>query len=353
MAEKALAVVEPQDTGIVEEVVIKGDLSKLTPQERATYYVRVCRSVGLNPFTQPFAYVTLNGKLTLYALKGATDQLRGLHAISITETRTEYVDELLVVTVFGRDKAGRIDSEIGAVTIGGLKGEAKANALMKALTKAKRRLTLSMVGLGMLDETEIETVPSARPVPVDVQTGEIVQAGPPAATRGAEVVVEMPDAPRTLNAAPGPSQGATPPPPAPKATRGGAMNRLHALAAERTDGDAHQWLKARQAEMSPQRATESLSTWTEAMLSDFAAWIEARYPLEADDEVEIDHETGEVIGSQPALIAVSAEDFEKRIAAATGEDELAAIHADLTAARADRALWDRFGAKARAIRTAR
>src|SRR6516162_3098534 len=53
---------------------------------------------------------------------------------------------------------GRIDTSIGAVSIGGLKGDNKCNALMKAETKAKRRLTLSICGLGMLDETEIETV---------------------------------------------------------------------------------------------------------------------------------------------------------------------------------------------------
>ena len=33
---------------------------------------------------------------------------------------------------------------------------------MKAETKAKRRVTLSICGLGMLDETEVETIPGAR-----------------------------------------------------------------------------------------------------------------------------------------------------------------------------------------------
>jgi hypothetical protein len=37
-----------------------------------------------------------------------------------------------------------------------------ANALMKAETKAKRRVTLSIAGLGWLDETELETIPQAR-----------------------------------------------------------------------------------------------------------------------------------------------------------------------------------------------
>src|SRR6202008_2665643 len=53
------------------------------------------------------------------------------------------------------------------------KGEALGNALMKASTKAKRRATLSICGLGMLDETELETIPTAMPAHVDKDTGEV------------------------------------------------------------------------------------------------------------------------------------------------------------------------------------
>ena len=45
------------------------------------------------------------------------------------------------------------------VPIEGLRGEALSNAMMKATTKAKRRVTLSLCGLGMLDETEVESIP--------------------------------------------------------------------------------------------------------------------------------------------------------------------------------------------------
>jgi hypothetical protein len=39
--------------------------------------------------------------------------------------------------------------------------EGGANAAMKCITKAKRRATLSVCGLGLLDETGIETIPAA------------------------------------------------------------------------------------------------------------------------------------------------------------------------------------------------
>jgi hypothetical protein len=58
--------------------------------------------------------------------------------------------------------AGRTDIARGAVTLQGLKGEALANAIMKTETKAKRRATLSICGLGFLDETEIEDMPQER-----------------------------------------------------------------------------------------------------------------------------------------------------------------------------------------------
>jgi hypothetical protein len=59
-----------------------------------------------------------------------------------------------------------MDSSIGAVSVDGLKGDDLANAMMKAETKSKRRVTLSICGLGMLDETEIETIKEAAPVEI-------------------------------------------------------------------------------------------------------------------------------------------------------------------------------------------
>src|SRR5690606_31544062 len=130
---------------LVEKVVVDGDLSKLSPAERLAYYRAVCDSVGLNPLTKPFEYIHLNGKLRLYALKGATDQLRSVHGISIELEPPIFQDDLVIVTAVAKDRNGRVDSDTGAVPIAGLKGEAKANAILKAITKAKRRVTLSMV----------------------------------------------------------------------------------------------------------------------------------------------------------------------------------------------------------------
>jgi hypothetical protein len=147
---------------IIEQVLVMGDLARLNPEQRNQYYRAVCESLGLNPLTRPFEYITLNGKLQLYARKDCTDQLRKIHGVSIRIAGREVMDDLMVVTAEATDKSGRTDSSIGAVSIAGLRGEAKANALMKAETKSRRRVTLALCGLGMLDESELDGIPNPR-----------------------------------------------------------------------------------------------------------------------------------------------------------------------------------------------
>lgn len=158
----AVATISPEKAGaIIEAVIARGDIAQLSPEERAKFYVKVCESVRLNPMTRPFEYITLNGKLTLYARKDATDQLRSIHNVSVTDLAESEREGVFIVTAKVMNGSGRTDSSKGAVTITGLKGDALANAIMKAETKAKRRATLSICGLGfVLDETEIETVPA-------------------------------------------------------------------------------------------------------------------------------------------------------------------------------------------------
>jgi hypothetical protein len=153
----------------LEKVLIGGDLAALSPQDRMAYYSAVCRSLGLNPLTRPFDYIELwdsarrHRRLTLYAKKDATDQLRKLHGISIPQDQitTEMIGGVFVVRAAAQSADGRTDTDVGAAAVEGLQGESLANAIMKAYTKAKRRVTLSICGLGWLDETEIDSIPHA------------------------------------------------------------------------------------------------------------------------------------------------------------------------------------------------
>lgn len=148
------------ESRVVESVITRGDISDLKPAERARYYLQLCESLGLSAAAQPFTPLKLNGKEILYASRGATDQLAARHGIN-----REIVDGPKLIDVAGTKMIyavcrathpnGRSETAVATVPAQDL-----INALMKCETKAKRRATLSILGLGMLDETEIETIPA-------------------------------------------------------------------------------------------------------------------------------------------------------------------------------------------------
>lgn len=145
----------------IEQVLVKGDLTPLTPEQREKYVQKVCDSLGLNYWTKPFAYIVLNGQLQLYALRTCTDQLRKVYGVSVEVLREQYDRGMLTVYVRARDKSGRTDEDFGSVPWSEkMAPEFASNLKMKCITKAKRRVTLSICGLGWLDETEVEDIPA-------------------------------------------------------------------------------------------------------------------------------------------------------------------------------------------------
>ena len=250
----ALAPARSSAIAELEKVVLQGNLKGLSDGERIAYYARVCESLGLNPLTRPFEYIELQGKLTLYARKDATDQLRQLHGVNIVNLERERTDDLQIVTCTVRDRYGREDSAIGAVSIKGLGGEALANALMKAETKAKRRATLSVCGLGWMDEVEamdarrVEVAPrEALTSGIASRTAALIAAAGEASEPGESEAV-VPDGGAEAEGVLSPSAGSPdePTPVAPRARRkpadrkpleqgdaGYGTARAHAVADER------------------------------------------------------------------------------------------------------------------------
>lgn len=181
------------------KVILEGDLSKLKPDEKVMYYKQVCDSVGLNPLTQPLAFIRFQGKEVLYAGKNCTEQLRDLHGISLRIVGTQKIDDLYIVTAEATNKHGRSDSSTGAVNLKGLSGDNLANAVMKAETKAKRRVTLSISGLGFLDESETDSIQGAQKLNVDMETGEILEPRLPTAHIPIPMELPKPIASQFLN----------------------------------------------------------------------------------------------------------------------------------------------------------
>lgn len=163
---------------IADQVLVQGDLSSLDDNQKAAYYLKVCESLGLNPHTQPFEYLKLNGQIKLYATKACSDQLRKINGVSLEILSRELLDEVYTVTARAEDAAGRRDESSGVVSLKGMSGEPRANAIMKAETKAKRRVTLSICGLGWLDETEVESLQNSCKQPATQTMNLIKQKDP-------------------------------------------------------------------------------------------------------------------------------------------------------------------------------
>lgn len=164
---------------------------KAAPDEHKNEFTQLfCEHAGISAISRPIQWLFLNGKLQPYAAKDCTDQLRRVNEISLSVVGRDYSPDgsVYIVTCQARAKSGRYDESTGAVSLlepekirvegrwqdnprAGqlLRGDDRVNAIMKAETKAKRRVTLSLCGLGMLDESEIETIADATLAPVAAQ----------------------------------------------------------------------------------------------------------------------------------------------------------------------------------------
>ena len=157
--EKTLATTQPIDGEwrAIESVVIGGDLAPLTPEQRVRYMQRVCTGLSLNWETSPFIYVKPADKLILYATKDCAAQLRRRDGISIEVTGRSFMPEqgIYCVEVKATNAQGRSETAIGVVGVKGMTHEQLAGQMMRAETKAKRRVTLSLCGLGLDGEDDM------------------------------------------------------------------------------------------------------------------------------------------------------------------------------------------------------
>lgn len=183
LAARIKPVAEEIDPAILEKALIGGDIGALATPQRLQLIMAICRSLSLNHLTRPFEFTQIDGKWMIYARKDCTEQLRRRDCITVKITGRKTEDGVHVVTALAILPSGREDEAIGAVPmaepdhvwewskdrgakvpvenpIAGhlLPPVARAKAMMLAETKAKRRVTLSIAGLGIPDESELDFV---------------------------------------------------------------------------------------------------------------------------------------------------------------------------------------------------
>lgn len=161
---------------IIEKIVTKGDLSGLTQEQKLAYLIYTCNKLNLDPAAQPFNLISFRqGNLTkevLYCTKAGAEQLTKNNNVSHAILEEKEHNGIYIVKARASLPDGRFVEDMGIVDISkGFSGTPPnntelANLMLKAVTKAKRRATLSLLGLGMMDETETETLPEAKVIDI-------------------------------------------------------------------------------------------------------------------------------------------------------------------------------------------
>jgi hypothetical protein len=175
------------DLNLIKKILKTDNLATLTQQEREEYYLARCEALGLDPLSKPFSYLEMkDGKggtrTILYFNKNASDQLRGKLKIKFGKPEFKKSDcgEYLQAEVMFELPDGRVEFATAAVPlvkedvawnklpdgskvkvvkgILQLSPDEKANAVMKLETKLKNRATMSAMGSGMMDESELDTL---------------------------------------------------------------------------------------------------------------------------------------------------------------------------------------------------
>ncbi len=166
MASSQQMINRPVNNGaLIEKVILANDLSGLTPIEKVQHVSNICTSLGINPLTKPIQLLKFQGREIPYVTRDGCDQLRKVNHVSISKIETKILEGgLYVVTAYETTQDGRQDSSTGVINIAGKKGDDLCNAMMKAESKAKRRVTLSICGLGMPEESEADSMAGAQKV---------------------------------------------------------------------------------------------------------------------------------------------------------------------------------------------
>lgn len=210
----AIAAPSPDDNldpAMLEQVLVHGDIARLSPQQRMAYYKMRCEAAGLDYRAQPFSYMQLQGKLTLYCTKAGANQITAKYKIGFKDVKDRFESGLYIVHVTAYTPDGRETPDMAAIPVDGLRGDALSNAMMKCMTKAKRRATLSHQGLGEMDESEVETIPGAKMI-----DASLVQDAEPNLAPTEYEFRDPPEVPEVLSAkrrTPRVAEGAKPPAP--------------------------------------------------------------------------------------------------------------------------------------------
>jgi hypothetical protein len=157
----ALADLTDEDVRALEAAVMSNDFGQLTTRQRMAAMFQRCAALGLDIRLNPFVWAVMNKKLVPVRTKNAGSQSRGNMRTNLLPVQQvlDHRAGVYMVMFKASNPDGRTDYDIGATSIKNLSGEAYANAIMVAWTKAKNRVTESLETTGVnLSEEEVASV---------------------------------------------------------------------------------------------------------------------------------------------------------------------------------------------------
>ena len=156
---------------LFDKFILSGDVSGYSEAEKVGVLLTLCDKYDFDPIQRPFDVIRLpDGRAIIYANKTAAAIVSVRECVSLKIVDRTFVGDSYVVTVTATNNKGRSVDDDGVVALAGtrkdgtsyrLTGDMLTNKMMHATTKAKRRATLSIGGLGFLSDAEAESMVEA------------------------------------------------------------------------------------------------------------------------------------------------------------------------------------------------
>lgn len=137
---------------------MNGDWKGVSDADRMRFLKHMCDALSIPLVLNPFKFIDMKGKTQLYSTAEAAFSLarKNKMTVKITEEKFDKESQILTIRVTATHPKGEQSDDVGKLYLGGLTGQDRANAEMKAVTKAKRRAIFSALGLSVMDEDEIK-----------------------------------------------------------------------------------------------------------------------------------------------------------------------------------------------------
>ena len=158
-------------------ILARGNIASLSEEDRTRYILALCDALGLDPRFKPVDLIPgQGGALVPYLNRGATDSLarrEGIQRVTVVSPKVVDIDGVKCVLSIARatdTRTLRYEERTATMIL-----RDHANAYMRCETKAIRRATIAVLGIGMLDESELDGIRGADAI-ADAARAQALQA---------------------------------------------------------------------------------------------------------------------------------------------------------------------------------